>query len=90
VTLVKWLKKLKEMGWPSDKDLKAKVGDKQFQSFQNTVKYMNNQLASFAVTPGGASAGRSGGAEGSTADHIKAIAKEVGMEAQELADLLKK
>lgn len=89
-TLVKWLKKLKELGFPSDKDLKAKIGDKSFQSLQNTVKYMNNQLASFAATPGGASAGRSGGVEGSTEDHIKAIAAEVGMEAQELADLLKK
>jgi hypothetical protein len=89
--LTKWLKKLAEWGWPADKDLKAKVGEQGFKSFQGAIKFMNNNLPSYAVTPGGATQSRAGKDTGkSDAERAKAIAEVVGMEAQELADLLKK
>jgi len=90
VSLVKWLKKLAELGWPGDKDLKAKLGDKGFKSLQNANKFLNNALPSFAATPGGASQAKGGDTGKSDQERAVAIAQVLGMEAADLAALLKK
>lgn len=89
-TLVKWLKKLNELGWPGDKELKQKLGEKSFKALQNVNKTLNNQLSSMSISPTGAQGGKGSASEKSDAERIKTIAKVAGMEAQELADLLKK
>jgi len=88
--LIKWLKKLNELGWPSDSELKKAVGDQIFKKFTNTVKVMNNKLSSASLSPSGAQGGKSSDSNKSDVERIKTIAKVAGMEAQELADLLKK
>lgn len=89
-TLVKWLKKLNELGWPGDKELKQKLGEKSFKALQNVNKTLNNNLSSITISPTGAQGGRDSKSEKSDAERIKNIAQVAGMEAQELADLLKK
>ena len=51
---------------------------------------MNNQLPSFAATPGGTTSSKSGEGASDDKTNVMTIAKELGIEAQELADLLKK
>jgi hypothetical protein len=89
-TLIKWLKKLNELGWPSDKELKAKLGEKSYKALQNINKALNNNLASMAVSPAGTQGGTTSKSEKSDVERIKSIAKVAGMEVQELIDLLKK
>lgn len=88
--LIKWLKKLNELGWPTDAELKKAVGDQVFKKFTNVVKFMNNKLSSTSLSPSGAQGGKSSDSKKSDVERIKSIAKVAGMEAQELADLLKK
>jgi len=89
-TLIKWLKKLNELGWPSDKELKSKMGEKGLKALQNINKVLNNNLGSLSVSPTGAQGGKAGKSEKSNEERVRNIAKVAGMEAQELADLLKK
>ena len=88
--LVKWLKKLKELGWPSDSELKKAVGEQTFKKLANVLKVMNNNLSSASISPSGASGGKTSASKKSDEERIRTIAGVVGMEAQELADLLKK
>lgn len=88
--LVKWLKKLSEMGWPSDKELKSKMGEKGLKMLTNINKTLNNNLASMSISPTGAQGGKGSKSEKSDVERLKNIAQVAGIEAQELADLLKK
>lgn len=89
-TLGKWLKKLSDMGWPSDKEVKAKLGDKGFKSLQQANKFLNNNLPSFATGPGGGVTSKQADTGKSDAERAAAIAEVVGMEAADLVALLKK
>ena len=90
VTLGKWLQKLSDLGWPSDKELKAKVGEKGLKSLQQANKFLNNNLSSFAATPGGTTSGKSVDTGKDDQERLIAIGQVLGMAAQDIVDLLKK
>jgi hypothetical protein len=88
--MTKWLKKLAELGYPSDKELKAKLGNKNYQGLTQVNKFLNNNLPSFAATPGGSHRSKSGDTGKSDSQRLTAIGQVVGMEPTELAALLKR
>jgi len=90
VSLGKWLKKLAELGWPGDKDLKSKLGDKAFKSLQSANKFLNNALPAYAASLGGTTQARGGDTGKSDQERAVALAEVLGMEASDLAALLKK
>jgi len=90
VTLGKWLKKLSEMGWPSDKEIKAKMGEKGLKSLQQANKLLNNNLSSFAATPGGSTTSKKSDTGSNDQERLFAIGQVLDMAAQDIVDLLKK
>ena len=90
VTLGKWLKKLSELGWPSDKELKAKVGEKGLKSLQQANKYLNNNLSSFAASPHGGVTSNKADTGFDDQERLIAIGQVLNMAAQDIVDLLKK
>ena len=90
VTLGKWLKKLSELGWPTDKELKAKLGEEKFKSLQQANKFLNNNLSSFAATPGGTTSGKQVDTGRDNQERLIAIGQVLDMAAQDIVDLLKK
>ena len=89
-SLGKWLKKLAEMGWPSDKEIKAKLGDKGFKKLVQANKFLNNNLPSFAAGPAGGVTSKKADSGKSDEQRAQAIAQVMGIEVSELVDLLKK
>ena len=89
-SMMKWLKKLAELEYPGDKDLKAKLGEKNFKVLSNVNKFLNNNLSSFAATPGGANTSKKADTGKSNEERLNAIAKVAGVDAQEIANMLKK
>ena len=90
VSLGKWLKKLSEMGWPTDKELKAKLGEKGFKSLQQANKYLNNNLSSFAATPGGSTTGKKVDTGRDDQQRLEIVAQILETPAQDIVDMLKK
>ena len=86
----KWLNKLAELGWPKDSVLKSKVGEKNFKGLQQVNKFLNNNLSSFAATPGGATQAKTADTGKDDSQRAAAIAQVLGIEVSELVDLLKK
>ena len=90
ISMTKWLKKLAELGYPNDKELKASLGNKNFQGLKQVNQFLNNSLPSFAATPGGSHRSKSGDTGKSDEQRLSAIVEVVGMKATDIAALLKK
>ena len=90
VGYTKWLRKLAELGYPNDKEMKAKLGEKNFKGLTQVNKFLNNNLPSFATGPAGGVTSKKADSGKSDSERLAAIADVSGMEAQAIADLLKK
>jgi len=90
--LLKWAKKLQELGWPREIALKKALGDQGYKSFiKGVLPFMQKQVPSFSATPGGTTASQKGGDVGKDdATRLQVVADALGIAQDELKSAITK
>ena len=88
--IVNTAKILKGKGWPKFPEIKKVLGDEKFKKFELILNFMNKQLPSFSVTPGGTEKASSGQIGKDDNERVAVISKAIGMTPEEVVALIKK